>query len=87
MANFQKSAATLTEGSVGKAHLAQTEIGMAHFAGSGCIASKCKHCSFFIPMSDKSKKRKCSKFVAMTGNAKKAITGVAYACKYFEAAA
>lgn len=84
MANFQKSARTLTEVGIGRAHLSRTEVGMAHFSGTGNTAEKCKTCSFLIPMSDRSKKKKCRKFETMTGDARKSISGNAYVCKYFE---
>lgn len=62
--------------------VSKTEVGMAHFAGTGPKSKKCRHCIECVKRA-RSTKHTCEKYERMTGDSKKAITGNAPACKYF----
>lgn len=68
-------------GSVSRNLVADTEIGMAHFSGTGPHGKRCKQCMHFQPIG---KKMACEEFIRLTGDRKKSITGKAAACRHFQ---
>lgn len=68
-------------GSVSRSLVADTEIGMAHFAGTGPAGKRCKDCEHFQTLG---KKMVCWDYVRLTKDRKKSITGKAASCSHFQ---
>lgn len=81
---FRSSNAFTSAGGLSKRQIAGTEVGMAHFANTGETSEFCNKCAFWRKRRDNERKRYCHKYIQLTGDDKKAITGNAYSCKYFQ---
>lgn len=69
-------------GSVPRAKLVKTVIGMAHFAGSGPVGESCSGCRHWLILTGRSKPI-CDKYRSMTGDSKKPVPGGSPACRHF----